>query len=153
MELRWFNKYYSLRRLKNIFFLSLSNMPMPGHKYRPRVVNMGGVDFKNPRTCFVGKNVYFDTVAPEKIHVGEYCAITTGVLILTHYQEIETGKWFRDDVFIGDNVFIGANCIIAKAVTIGNNAIIGAGSIVTKDIPDNEVWAGNPAKFIKKRNI
>lgn len=36
-------------------------------------------------------------------------------------------------------------------VVIGDNSIIGAGSIVTKNIPDNEVWAGVPAKFIKKR--
>ncbi|MDD7449027.1 MAG: hypothetical protein PUK62_07400 [Prevotellaceae bacterium] len=43
------------------------------------------------------------------------------------------------------------NTIIANSVTIGDNAVIGAGSIITCDIPANEVWAGNPAKFIKKR--
>lgn len=37
-----------------------------------------------------------------------------------------------------------------NAVTIGRNSVVGAGSIVTKDIPDNEVWAGNPARFIRK---
>jgi len=36
-------------------------------------------------------------------------------------------------------------------VTIGERTIVGAGSIVTKNIPDDEVWAGNPAKFIRKR--
>ena len=40
---------------------------------------------------------------------------------------------------------------MVKPVTIGERAIIGAGSVVTKDIPANEVWAGNPAKFIRKR--
>ncbi len=50
---------------------------------------------------------------------------------------------------IGDDVFIGANSIILKGVTIGDRSIVGAGSIVTKNIPPDEIWAGNPAKFIK----
>lgn len=54
-------------------------------------------------------------------------------------------------VVIKDNVFIGAHSIILKGVTIGVNSIIGAGSVVTKAVPDNQIWAGNPAKFI--RNI
>ena len=54
-------------------------------------------------------------------------------------------------VIIKDNAFIGAHSIILKGVTIGENSIIGAGSVVTKSIPDNQIWAGNPAKFI--RNI
>lgn len=53
-------------------------------------------------------------------------------------------------VTICDNVFIGAKSIILKGVTIGENSIIGAGSVVTKSVPANEIWAGNPAKFIRK---
>lgn len=56
-------------------------------------------------------------------------------------------------VFIGDNVFIGAHSIILKGIEIGNNSIIAAGSVVTKSIPANEIWGGNPAKFIKKINV
>lgn len=52
-------------------------------------------------------------------------------------------------VFIEDNVFIGAHTTILKGVTIGKNSVIGACSVVTKNIPQNEIWAGNPAKFIK----
>ena len=53
-------------------------------------------------------------------------------------------------VVIKNGAFIGANSIILKGVTIGEKAIVGAGSVVTRSIPDGEIWAGNPAKFIRK---
>lgn len=53
-------------------------------------------------------------------------------------------------VIIKDGAFIGAHCIILKGVTIGERSIVGAGSVVTKSIPDGEIWAGNPAKFIRR---
>jgi acetyltransferase-like isoleucine patch superfamily enzyme len=59
------------------------------------------------------------------------------------------GGYKSAPIIIHDNAFIGANSIILKGVTIGKNAIVGAGSVVTKSIPDNEIWAGNPAKFIR----
>ena len=50
------------------------------------------------------------------------------------------------------HAWIGARTVICQSVTIGENAVVGAGSVVTKDIPDNEAWAGNPARFIKMRD-
>lgn len=52
-------------------------------------------------------------------------------------------------VIIGSNVFIGAFSTILKGVEIGDNSIIAAGSLVSKKIPSNQIWGGNPAKFIK----
>lgn len=57
------------------------------------------------------------------------------------------------EIIINKNVFIGAHSIILKGVTIGENSIIGAGSVVSKDIPSNEIWAGNPARLIKKFHL
>ena len=59
--------------------------------------------------------------------------------------DIKTGS-----IVIKKGAFIGSHSIILKNVTIGENSVIGAGSVVTRDIPANEIWAGNPVKFIKK---
>lgn len=53
-------------------------------------------------------------------------------------------------VMIGNDVFIGANCIIGKGITIGDRSMIAAGSVVVTSVPADEVWGGNPAKFLKK---
>lgn len=53
-------------------------------------------------------------------------------------------------VVIGNNVFIGMNAIILKGVSVGDNSIIAAGSVVTRHIPANQIWGGNPAKFLKE---
>ena len=52
---------------------------------------------------------------------------------------------------IGNDVWLGIRTIILVGVTIGDGAVIGAGSIVTKDVGPYEIWAGNPARFIRKR--
>lgn len=52
-------------------------------------------------------------------------------------------------VTIEHDAFIGAGCLILKGVTIGACSIVGAGSVVTKSIPANQIWAGNPAKYIR----
>lgn len=64
---------------------------------------------------------------------------------------IKNEKFFKKaGVSIENGVFIGGSTIILKGVTIGAFSIVGAGSVVTKSIPPNEIWAGNPAKFLKK---
>ena len=91
----------------------------------------------DPSHCWlieIGDNV---TLAP-RVHILCHDASTKQFL---NYTKI--GK-----VKIGDNVFIGAESVVLPNVKIGSNVIIGANSTVTKDIPDNVVVAGNPAKVI-----
>lgn len=102
--------------------------------------------------AFIGANVTFDGIHPELITIGEGAIITTGTCILSHFYSTKDSKFYLGEVRIGDHVFIGMNTLIVNAVNIGDNAVIGAGSIVTCDIPANEIWAGNPAKFIRKRS-
>lgn len=62
------------------------------------------------------------------------------------------GRMGKDFPVIGDNVYIAANATVVGDVHIGNNVIIGAGSVVVKDIPDNSVAVGNPARVIRAIN-
>ena len=59
-------------------------------------------------------------------------------------------NWELQKTLIKKGASIGANATILAGITIGENAMIGAGSVVTKDVPANEVWYGNPATFAKK---
>lgn len=89
----------------------------------------------------------------EKVYIGGNCKIYDTDF---HSLNIEERLSKNDTdiktapVSIKSGAFIGAHSIVLKGVTIGENSVIGAGSVVTRDIPNNEVWAGNPVKFIKK---
>lgn len=113
---------------------------------------MGGVKILEPKKTFIGEDVDWDTVNPELIIIEPGVRITARVSILTHFIDPITGSYKSGEVRIKEGAFIGTGSIITKPVTIGRGAIVGAGSIVTKNIPDYEVWAGNPAHYIKKRN-
>lgn len=112
---------------------------------------MGGVNILNSSKTFIGEGVIFDTNHPEDITIEEGVRVTTGCVLLTHFMEPSTGTYSSGKILIKKRAYLGARTIICKPVTIGEDAIVGAGSIVTKDIPANEVWAGNPARFIRKR--
>lgn len=68
--------------------------------------------------------------------------------VLTGKKDIERHR--NAPITIGDVVFIETRSIICKGVTIDDHAMIAAGSVVVKDVPADEFWGGNPAKFIKK---
>lgn len=111
----------------------------------------GGVNIKCPKKTFIGEDIIFDTNYPEDIVIEEGVRLTVGVRIVTHFMNPKTGSYDRGQVHVGKGAYIGMGTMVVKPVTIGEGAIVGAGAIVTKDIPSNEVWAGNPARFIRKR--
>jgi acetyltransferase-like isoleucine patch superfamily enzyme len=114
----------------------------------------------------IGNNVGMSNstiVATLSITLGNNILIGGGVTIVdTDFHSLNPSHWHTkadvenmksSAVVINDNVFIGMNSIIGKGVTIGSNAIIAAGSVISKNIPENQIWGGNPAKFIKYNNI
>ncbi|MDY0279161.1 MAG: DapH/DapD/GlmU-related protein [Salinivirgaceae bacterium] len=117
----------------------------------------------------VNCNINFNVFIENDVEIGNNVTVKPGV-------QIWDGLLIEDNVFIGPNVTfindkyprskqypeqfaqtllkegasIGAGSVILCGLTIGKNSMIGAGSVVTKSIPDNELWYGNPAKFIRK---
>ena len=141
-------------RFKKLLFLHLQHLPMRSRGHRSYLVKIGGVNIKDYKHTFVGENVIFDTNYPEDITIETGTTIALGCVFITHFVEVQDNNhrfYSRGKIHVSKNVYIGCNTIICKPITIGENAIIGAGSVITKDIPANEIWAGNPAKFIKKR--
>ncbi len=95
----------------------------------------------------------------KKIVIGEYVGIGSNVTIYdTDFHAIEPcyrrydniNKTKIEEVIIEDYAWIGANSIVLKGVVVGYSSVLGAGSIATKNIEPFSVYAGNPAKFIKK---
>lgn len=112
----------------------------------------------------IGEKCYYHPyripAEPWLVSFGDNVFVGTDVLFITHnmsncvFNNInnECLRPIVDKIKIGNNVFIGAKSIIMYGVNIGSNVIIGAGSIVTKDIEDNSVVAGVPAKVIGNFN-
>lgn len=116
-----------------------------------------------------GCNICANVLIENEVIVGNNVTVKSGV-------QLWDGVTLEDNVFIGPNVTftndffprsknpdwklsktvvkkgasIGANATVICGVTIGEGAMIGAGSVVTKDVPDGEIWVGNPAKFLRK---
>ena len=95
--------------------------------------------------------------AQQRVEIGEYVLIGSGCMITdTDFHSLDPGERARGEggtarpVVIRDHAFIGARSILLKGVTVGENSVIGAGSVVTRDVPANEVWAGNPAVKIRE---
>lgn len=105
----------------------------------------------------VGNNFYanFDCIMLDicKITIGENCFLAPGVHIYTATHPIDPierlNYEFGKPVTIGNNVWIGGHSTINPGVNIGNNVVVASGSVVTKDVPNNVVVGGNPAKIIK----
>lgn len=106
----------------------------------------------------VGENFYanFDCVILDvcEVRMGDHCLLAPGVHIYTATHPLDaterrSGLELGKPVSIGNNVWIAGRAIINPGVTIGNNVVIASGAVVTKDVPDNVVVGGNPARIIK----
>lgn len=110
---------------------------------------------------FCGENVYFNVncvvldVMPVTLGDNVFCAPGVHIYTATHPLEavLRRTKENAKPVNIGNDCWIGGGAIICPGVTIGNRCVIGAGAIVTKNIPDDSLAVGNPAKVIRKLNI
>ena len=111
----------------------------------------------------IGKSckVSSHTFICEGVTVGDGCFIGHGVMFINDKYprarrpdgQMESEEDWADRFVktrLGENVAVGSNSTILGGITIGDNAVIGAGAVVTRYVPAGEVWAGNPAKFLRK---
>lgn len=109
----------------------------------------------------VGRNFYagFNCTILDmaEVRIGDNCLIAPNVGIYTTGHDINPTdrhkKGYAKPITIGNNVWIGGHCVIIGGVTIGDNSIIAAGSVVTKEVPANTIFGGNPAKKLRDINI
>lgn len=110
---------------------------------------------------WISPRAYLDISGPGSITLGDECVISHDVKLLTHDFSLDRaaerleGKRAdnleyvrRAPIVIGDHAFIGMNAIVLPGVTIGAGSIVGAGSVVTREVAENTVVAGNPAKVV-----
>lgn len=104
-----------------------------------------GMDIaKDVRLSFKSR---IDRTNPKGLSIGEKTMVTFDAIVLSHDY---ASRQHSAKTIIGTHCFIGCGSIILPNITVGNHVIVAAGSVVTKDVPDNSIVAGNPAKVIKE---
>lgn len=104
---------------------------------------------------FIGRGTEFNIQG--RIEVGNDALIASGCVFVDHDHALEKEVLINlqanhvRPIEIGCGAWIGTSVVVLKGVSIGKGAVVGAGSIVTKSVPDGEIWAGNPAKLLKRR--
>lgn len=101
--------------------------------------------------CFLGAGVIVNST----VVIGSGAIINTGAIIehecvIGDFAHIGPGAVLCGNVSVGERTFVGANATVRPGIKIGKDAIIGAGAVVVKNVEDNEVHVGAPAKFLKK---
>jgi len=111
------------------------------------------------QNIYVGDHVYLNVLCTildcNEVRIGDHVMIGPAVQIYTaaHVLEAEArsqGWEVAKPIVIEENVWIGGGAILLPGVTIGRNAVVGAGAVVTRDVPENAVVAGNPARVIRE---
>ena len=103
------------------------------------------VNVGNNVTIKSGVQLWDGIIIEDNVFIGPNATFTNDL-----YPRSKNPDWQIKETVIKKGASIGANATILCGITIGENTMIGAGSVVTKDIPSDEIWIGNPAHFVRK---
>jgi putative colanic acid biosynthesis acetyltransferase WcaF len=103
--------------------------------------------------CWLGEDAWIDNLAP--VTIGSNVCVSQAAYLCTgnHDWTVPNMKLFRRPIVLEDGSWVGARATVCPGVTLREGAIAAAGSVVTRDIPAYEIWAGNPAGFVKARVV
>ncbi len=108
------------------------------------------------KNIHIGKNVFINACCHFQDHggvtLGDGCQIGHNVVFATLNHGMapeDRGTTYPAPIRLGKNVWVGSNATILQGVSIGDNSIVAAGAVVTRDVPENVIVAGVPAKIIK----
>jgi len=102
---------------------------------------------------WIGENSWIDNLA--QVTIGSHVCISQDVYLCTgnHDWTTRNMKLFRRPITLQDGCWVGARSTVCPGVTVGTAAVTAAGSVVTRDVPAYEIWSGNPATYLRKRQI
>ncbi len=131
----------------------------PSFKFNGENICLSGDgEIKLGNNSYIGQRSSILSYKGARVEIGDNCSISHNVRIYTYNLDpisvIKEQKSQQNskigDVVIGDNCWIGANVFIKENVTIGNSCVISANSLVTRNIPNNSIAMGVPAKVVKQ---
>ena len=137
---------------------------------QPELVNLYGCEIGDESKIAAFVEIRKDVVIGRRVRIQTFVGIGDGTTIedfcfigphtcflndvfpraVNRDESMRTAKdWAQGKILVKKGASIGGGCMILPNVTIGENAMIAAGSVVRKDVPANQLWAGNPARFVR----
>lgn len=171
---RWYNSGAGIPKrllwyfVNALFFLNPLNpssalkawlLELFGAKLGRRVIIKPAVNVKYPwflevgDNSWIGENVWIDNLA--KVKIGDNVCISQGAMLLTgnHNYKKPAFDLMVKEIILEDGVWIGAKSIVSPGIKCATHAVLTVGSVATKDLEPYSVYQGNPAVFVRKREI
>jgi len=103
--------------------------------------------------CWIGEDVWIDNLTD--VTIGSHVCLSQAAYLCTgnHDWTTRNMKLFARPIVLQDGCWVGAKAVLCPGVVVSAGAILGAGGVAAKDIPRFQVWAGNPARYVRDRMI
>lgn len=103
--------------------------------------------------CWIGEKVWIDNL--DRVTMGNNVCISQGAFLLcgNHNYKKSTFDLMVAPIVIQDGAWVGAKSIICPGVTLGNESVLSVGAVATKNLEARSIYAGNPAEYLRKRNV